>query len=90
MIELTGPDATALVDLEAGAAWRRSSSPAGTPVTGGPQAGPMLWGSYPMAPWAGRLRRGRLSFAGRSYRLPIDAAPRHPRHRLPSRLEGGP
>ena len=35
----------------------------------------MLWGCYPMAPWAGRLREGRLSFGGRTYQLPIDAAP---------------
>ena len=76
MIELTGPDATALVDLEAGGRLA-SLFVAGRErlVTGGPQAGPMAWGSYPMAPWAGRLRRGRLSFAGRSYQLPIDAAP---------------
>ena len=35
----------------------------------------MVWGCDPMAPWAGRLRRGRLHFAGRTYRLPIDAEP---------------
>lgn len=28
------------------------------------------WGSYPMAPWAGRLRRGRFGFGGREYWLP--------------------
>ena len=76
MIELTGPDATVLVDLEAGGRLA-SLVVAGRErlVTGGSQAGPMAWGSYPMAPWAGRLRRGRLSFEGRSYQLPIDAAP---------------
>lgn len=30
------------------------------------------WGSYPMAPFAGRVRRGRFSFEGRDYRLPIN------------------
>ncbi len=30
----------------------------------------IAWGSYPMAPWAGRIRRGRFDFEGRSYRLP--------------------
>ncbi len=45
-------------------------------VTGPPVSGdPKLWGCYPMAPWAGRLRRGRLAFAGRTHQLPIDAPP---------------
>jgi galactose mutarotase-like enzyme len=34
----------------------------------------MVWG-YPMAPWAGCLRRAVRRFAGRSRPLPIDAAP---------------
>ncbi len=33
------------------------------------------WGSYPMAPWAGRVRRGRFDFAGKSHSLPITMAP---------------
>ena len=76
MIELTGPDATARVDLAAGGRVA-SLVVAGRErlITGGPEAGPMLWGCYPMAPWAGRLREGRLSFGGRTYQLPIDAAP---------------
>lgn len=28
------------------------------------------WGCYPMAPYAGRVRRGRFSFEGRGYELP--------------------
>lgn len=32
----------------------------------------IAWGSYPMVPWAGRLRRGRFDFEGRSYRLPAN------------------
>jgi aldose 1-epimerase len=35
----------------------------------------MLWGSYPMAPWAGRVRHGRFRFDGIEHRLPIDAPP---------------
>lgn len=31
---------------------------------------PILWGCYPMAPWAGRVRNGEFEFAGRHYRLP--------------------
>lgn len=30
------------------------------------------WGSYPMVPWAGRVRRGRFEFRGRGYSLPIN------------------
>lgn len=37
--------------------------------------GPLLWGSYPMAPWAGRIRRGELSFRGRDHRLPLGLPP---------------
>lgn len=32
----------------------------------------ITWGSYPMVPWAGRIRRGRFDFQGRAYRLPIN------------------
>jgi aldose 1-epimerase len=37
--------------------------------------GPMTWGSYPMAPWAGRIRRGRFTFDGVERRLPITMSP---------------
>jgi aldose 1-epimerase len=43
-------------------------------VTGSPQ-GPIHWGSYPMAPWAGRIRRGRFSFAGTTHQLPLGMPP---------------
>lgn len=33
---------------------------------------PMEWGSYPMVPWAGRIRRGRFEFRGRVHHLPIN------------------
>ena len=33
------------------------------------------WGSYPMVPWAGRIRHGRFSFEGRGFQLPIDFGP---------------
>lgn len=36
---------------------------------------PMRWGSYPMAPWAGRIRHGRFRFHGIDHRLPINLAP---------------
>lgn len=37
--------------------------------------GAMAWGSYPMAPWAGRIRRGRFAFAGVEHVLPISLPP---------------
>ncbi|HWW53656.1 MAG TPA: hypothetical protein VNY84_07800 [Acidimicrobiales bacterium] len=30
---------------------------------------PLQWGAFPMAPWAGRVRRGRFSFDGSAYQL---------------------
>jgi aldose 1-epimerase len=36
---------------------------------------PMSWGCYPMAPWAGRVRRGQFVFGGQEYQLPINLAP---------------
>ena len=30
------------------------------------------WGSYPMVPWAGRVRRGEFAFEGASHRLPAN------------------
>ncbi|HEX3090323.1 MAG TPA: hypothetical protein VHQ23_16850 [Ilumatobacteraceae bacterium] len=30
------------------------------------------WGSYPMVPWAGRIRRGKFTFDGTDYQLPIN------------------
>jgi aldose 1-epimerase len=38
-------------------------------------SGPIDWGSYPMAPWAGRVRHGRFGFAGVEHQLPITMAP---------------
>ncbi len=32
----------------------------------------LAWGSYPMVPWAGRIRRGRFRFEGRDYELPVN------------------
>lgn len=40
-------------------------------VLGSGGTGIYHWGCFPMAPFAGRIRRGRLSWAGRTYQLPI-------------------
>jgi aldose 1-epimerase len=37
--------------------------------------GPIGWGFYVMAPWAGRMRHGELRFGGSTYRVPRDLPP---------------
>lgn len=37
-----------------------------------PSLPPAGWGSYPMVPWAGRVRGGRFHFDGTDYQLPIN------------------
>lgn len=37
--------------------------------------GPIMWGCYPMAPWAGRIRDGRFTFRGRDVQLPRNDPP---------------
>ena len=38
-------------------------------------ASPMLWGAYPMAPFAGRVRRGRFRFGDRDVQLGLNFPP---------------
>ena len=37
--------------------------------------GPIRWGCYPMAPFAGRIRDGRFTFRGREVRVPLNLPP---------------
>ncbi len=37
--------------------------------------GPFAWGSFPMAPWAGRIRDGTFAFRGRRVELPRNDPP---------------
>lgn len=37
--------------------------------------GPIMWGCYPMAPWAGRIRDGQFAFRGREVRMPRNLPP---------------
>lgn len=36
---------------------------------------PKAWGSYPMVPWAGRIRHGRFTFRGQDHALPANDGP---------------
>lgn len=47
-------------------------------VTDGP--GPLTWGCYPMAPWAGRIRDGVLRWRGEEHRFPAHLLPPHAIH----------
>ena len=42
--------------------------------------GPIRWGCYPMAPFAGRIRDGRFRYAGREHQLDRPGAKRHVGH----------
>lgn len=44
-------------------------------VTGEPSDHPMQWGSFPMVPYAGRVRDGRFAHDGTEYVLPLDLPP---------------
>ncbi len=67
-------DATLVVDEERGGRIR-SLRIFGVEILVAEQDDPLLWGCYPMAPWAGRVRHGRFSFDGRDHRLPLRMPP---------------
>ena len=79
-MELEGPDARLTIDPEAGGRLTSMTVdgwellvPFGKDV--------FHWGSFAMAPWAGRLRQGRLAYKGTEYELPINSPP-HSLHGL--------
>lgn len=41
----------------------------------GTGADPMVWGSFPMVPWVGRIRHGRFAHRGRRHQLPLNLPP---------------
>jgi aldose 1-epimerase len=43
-----------------------------------PGASPLMWGCFPMAPWAGRLRGGQFTYDGQTFSAPLN----HPPHAL--------
>ncbi len=85
---MSGGDRPGRLVLEAGDA-RLEISPAdggriSSVVVGGSEllvtegSGPVMWGAYPMVPFAGRIRQGAFRFDGREFRLPIN----HPPHAM--------
>lgn len=74
-LELAAGEARATV--EAGAGGRLTSLVIGglELLRTGDGTNPMREGCFPMAPWAGRVRRGRFRHQGTEWRLPIDLPP---------------
>ena len=74
MLTLTAGDACVEIDPDRGGRLTRVAvgdlelllTPADDP-------GGMHWGSFPMAPWAGRTREARFSFAGVEHALPVNS-----------------
>lgn len=77
MLNLTGNNATASIDPMGGRLASLIIGGSEVLVTEGPK--PTRWGSFPMIPWCGRLREGRLDFAGSAYTFPLTSPP-HANH----------
>jgi aldose 1-epimerase len=75
MIELEAGAAAVDVDAEAGGRIARLRVGELDLVRTDRSSGPMLWGIYPMAPWAGRVRAGQFSFDGVRHQLPLNLPP---------------
>jgi len=79
MIELEATGVRCTIDPETGG--RMATLTVGDrQLLVGPDADahPMYWGSYPMAPFAGRVRDGRFEFDGHEYQLELN----HPPHAI--------
>ena len=76
MIAIRSGDATVVVDAVHGGRLAALDVRGHQLLVGAaPDRGPMHWGSFPMVPWAGRIRRGRFEFGGRQHELPLDLPP---------------
>ena len=67
-MELSAGDVRATIDLRNGGRLA-SLSIEGLDVIVGDTGNPLTWGSYPMAPWAGRTGHGTFTFRNADYRL---------------------
>jgi aldose 1-epimerase len=74
VIELAAGPATATVDPAHGARLA-SLTVDGLELLVTAATDPLEWGLYPMAPFAGRLRHGRFTFAGQQWELPCNLPP---------------
>lgn len=75
MIELEAGDAWMTVHPEDGGRIGRLEVGERSLLQDDRSRGPLLWGCYPMVPWAGRVRHGRFLFDGVERRLPVNLPP---------------
>lgn len=77
MIELAAPPARVAIDPERGGRLASFQLHGHELLVTQDQAphDPMGWGSYPMIPYAGRVRRGRFEFLEGNYQLPVNMSP---------------
>ena len=73
-LRLSAPGVDVVVDLVAGGRLA-SFAIGGYELVRTTGDGPMWWGCYPMAPYAGRVRDATFTFAGRQRRLPARVPP---------------
>ena len=69
LLTLTSNAATAVVDIEAGGRLA-SLIVDGVELLVPRNDDPVMWGCYPMVPFAGRIRDGRFAFDGTTYAMP--------------------
>ena len=81
-----GSDAATIVPEVGGRVGSLTASGIELLVTAGPEHTWMSWGSYPMAPWAGRLRAGRFTHDGVTHQLAINLPP----HAIHGTVAAGP
>ena len=74
LLRLSAPGVDLVVDLAAGGRIA-SLQVDGRELLKSSGDGPMTWGSFPMAPFAGRLRDAALTFKGRRRQLPATLPP---------------
>lgn len=75
MLSIRSGEATVTVDAEHGGRLAALEVAGKQLLVGRAERGPMHWGSFPMVPFAGRVRHGRFTFDGRVHELPIDMPP---------------
>jgi aldose 1-epimerase len=73
-LRFEAPGATAIVDLHEGGRLA-SFVVQGHELLKTEGDGPIQWGSFPMVPYAGRIRHGRFEFRGRAHNLPMQLPP---------------
>lgn len=74
MIELTQDQCSLLIDEQHGARLAQLNIK-GLNILVEKNDNPLAWGSYPMAPWVGRLRNGQLDLHGKHNHFPLNLPP---------------